>query len=76
MSEEKQRILLLERVNRTHFNSNLCVTLYGQDVCGCTQLFNHSLFQTLHMKEEENKRLSQRLVSYLSSLRAMEHLLH
>uniref|UniRef100_A0A8C7YN06 RB1-inducible coiled-coil protein 1 n=1 Tax=Oryzias sinensis TaxID=183150 RepID=A0A8C7YN06_9TELE len=44
ISEEKQRIILLER--------------------------------TLHMKEEENKRLSQRLVSPFSSLSAMSRHLH
>lgn len=55
MSEEKQRILLLERVNTN-------VLVLSEIISALTHLSN-LVFQTLHMKEEENKRLSQRLVS-------------
>lgn len=73
MSEEKQRILLLERVNRHTCVYHIVFESARHYSSGCIDLFNQSLspFQTLHMKEEENKRLSQRLVSYLLSLWAM-----
>lgn len=64
LSEEKQRILILERVIHFHI---LTLLFYRH----CISQINHYMhlfiimFQTLHMKEEENKRLSQRLVSIL-----------
>lgn len=68
MSEEKQRILLLERVN----TNNSCLS---EIISTFTHLSN-LLFQTLHMKEEENKRLSQRLVSSCLSRCAVSQPLH
>lgn len=58
VSEEKQRILLLERVRK-----KAPAWMYKQGEKVWTNQLNLSYFQTLHMKEEENKRLSQRLVS-------------
>lgn len=63
LSEEKQRILMLERVIYFHmyiFYWQALIIAFVKYIIICNYLL---LFQTLHMKEEENKRLSQRLVN-------------
>lgn len=69
LSEEKQRILILERVIHFHiYTSIFLIILLTKSLhflfVIAFQLFV-IVFQTLHMKEEENKRLNQRLVIYM-----------
>ncbi|TSL82576.1 RB1-inducible coiled-coil protein 1 [Bagarius yarrelli] len=74
LSEEKQRILMLERVSVLSSSTLPIYATAGlMEVSDGIVFFSLTLLQTLHMKEEENKRLSQRLMSQSMSSVSSRH---